>query len=169
MPNATNVYLEIGTKRVFAGATEWPGWTRSGRNEEAALRALIDHGPRYATALGAAAGLPLRKGPRGGGRELDAIIRHVAEAETSYFYRLGGKYPKGEGADVAADVKRLRAQILDLITRRVQGESIPLGKRTAPLWTPRYFVRRTAWHALDHAWEIEDRAIRDDGKRRRGG
>jgi hypothetical protein len=29
--------------------------------------------------------------------------------------------------------------------------------RSGKLWTPRYFVRRTAWHALDHAWEIEDR------------
>jgi len=27
------------------------------------------------------------------------------------------------------------------------------GKR----WTPQYFVRREAWHALDHTWEIEDR------------
>jgi hypothetical protein len=26
------------------------------------------------------------------------------------------------------------------------------------LWSPRYFVRRSAWHALDHAWEIEDRS-----------
>jgi hypothetical protein len=24
-------------------------------------------------------------------------------------------------------------------------------------WTPRYFVRRMAWHELDHAWEIEAR------------
>jgi hypothetical protein len=23
--------------------------------------------------------------------------------------------------------------------------------------TPRFAVRRVAWHALDHAWEIEDR------------
>src|SRR5204862_1038311 len=102
----------------------------------------------------AAAGLPLRKGPRGGGRELDAILRHVAEAEASYLSRLRGKYQKGEGEDVAADTKRLREEIQDLLTRRVQGESIPLGKRTAPLWTPRYFVRRATWHALDHAWEI---------------
>jgi hypothetical protein len=25
-------------------------------------------------------------------------------------------------------------------------------------WSPRYYVRRAAWYALDHAWEIEDRA-----------
>ena len=24
-------------------------------------------------------------------------------------------------------------------------------------WPPRYAVRRIAWHALDHAWEMEDR------------
>ena len=26
-------------------------------------------------------------------------------------------------------------------------------------WPPRYAARRIAWHALDHAWEIEDRVI----------
>jgi len=231
-----HVYLEVGTKRVFAGAVEWPGWTRGGRDEEAALQALTDYGSRYAAALGtaakgipvpkrssdlhvvertkgnagtdfgapsiapsadqrpvtpselrrqiailkacwaavarsskAAAGLPLRKGPRGGGRELDAILHHVAEAEASYLSRLGGKHRQGERTDVAAETKRLRAEILDLLARRVGGESIPLGRRTAPLWTPRYFVRRTTWHALDHAWEIEDRAIGDEGERGRGG
>jgi len=25
-------------------------------------------------------------------------------------------------------------------------------------WLPRYAARRIAWHALDHAWEIEDRS-----------
>ena len=38
----TDVYLEIGAKRVFAGAIEWPGWSRSGRTEEDALEALIE-------------------------------------------------------------------------------------------------------------------------------
>jgi hypothetical protein len=26
-----------------------------------------------------------------------------------------------------------------------------------PRWPIRYAARRIAWHALDHAWEIEDR------------
>jgi hypothetical protein len=218
-------YQEIGAKRAFAGAIDWPGWTRGGRDEDTALQALIDYGSRYATVLGAAASgfrppkhpsglqvvertkgnagtdfgapsiapsadqrpvspselrrqiallkaswaavarsaksaarVPLKKGPRGGGRELSAILRHVGEAEASYLHRLGGKHRQGDDTDIAAEMKRLRAEILDLLTRRVDGEPIPLGKRTAPLWTPRYFVRRTAWHALDHAWEIEDRA-----------
>jgi hypothetical protein len=25
-------------------------------------------------------------------------------------------------------------------------------------WPARYVIRRTAWHVLDHAWEIEDRS-----------
>ncbi len=27
------------------------------------------------------------------------------------------------------------------------------------LWTARSFVRRVAWHTLDHTWEIEDRIL----------
>jgi hypothetical protein len=25
-------------------------------------------------------------------------------------------------------------------------------------WQARYVIRRCAWHALDHAWEIEDKS-----------
>ncbi|HJQ14841.1 MAG TPA: hypothetical protein VJ830_08850, partial [Anaerolineales bacterium] len=49
--NKVKVYLEIGQKRTFAGALDWPGWCRSGRDEESALQALFDYGPRYARAL----------------------------------------------------------------------------------------------------------------------
>jgi hypothetical protein len=37
------VYLEIGAKRVFACSVDWPGWCRSGKGEDAALGALLDH------------------------------------------------------------------------------------------------------------------------------
>jgi hypothetical protein len=52
--NNIDVYLEIGKKRTFAGAIEWPGWCRSGRDEGSALQALLDYGPRYASMLRAA-------------------------------------------------------------------------------------------------------------------
>ncbi len=42
-----DVYLEIGKKRTIAGAIEWPGWCRVGRDEDTALQALFDYGPRY--------------------------------------------------------------------------------------------------------------------------
>jgi hypothetical protein len=45
------VYLECGAKRTFAAALDWPGWCRQGPDETAALAALVDYGPRYATIL----------------------------------------------------------------------------------------------------------------------
>src|SRR5260370_10577794 len=44
----TGVYLEMGRKRVFACAVDWPGWCRSGRGEEQALAALATAASRYA-------------------------------------------------------------------------------------------------------------------------
>jgi hypothetical protein len=42
------VVLEVGTKKVFASAVDWPGWCRSGRTEEAAIEALEAYAPRFA-------------------------------------------------------------------------------------------------------------------------
>ncbi len=44
----TDVYLEIGQKKVFACALDWPGWARSARTEELALESLHDYQQRYA-------------------------------------------------------------------------------------------------------------------------
>src|SRR5205807_6070154 len=48
MPKGTRVYLEVGGKRTFASAADWPGWSRSGKTPEAALEALAAYAPRYA-------------------------------------------------------------------------------------------------------------------------
>jgi hypothetical protein len=40
MAASTPVYPEVGSRRTFAGALDWPGWCRSGRKEELALEAL---------------------------------------------------------------------------------------------------------------------------------
>jgi hypothetical protein len=84
----------------------------------------------------------LRKGPRGGGRDRDAVVAHVREAERSYGRTIGVRVPPRtpwpeQRAALAAAV---RAQ--------------PTGTR----WPVPYHVRRTAWHVLDHAWEVEDRS-----------
>jgi hypothetical protein len=99
-------------------------------------------------AAAAAEGQALTKGPRGGGRDLGKIVAHVREAEGGYLSALGSRPPKdGETRGAIERVLRARA-------RRDPPERVP---RSGKLWSPRYFVRRTAWHALDHAWEIEDR------------
>jgi hypothetical protein len=51
MSTSLAVYLEEGKKRTFAAALDWPGWCRHGRNEAAALAALLEYGPRYAAIL----------------------------------------------------------------------------------------------------------------------
>lgn len=219
-----DVYLEIGKKRVFAGATEWPGWCRSGRDEESALGALLQYGPRYARVLrsaqlefqapadasafsvieqlegdsttdfgapgkaplgdtrpvdnenlrhfrslleacwrvfdeaaSAATGKELRKGPRGGGRDLEGIAEHVLNGDESYLARLGWKSKKRNGDDLVEEPGRTRQEILNGLASAARGEIPERGPRGGIRWTPRYFVRRVAWHVLDHAWEIEDR------------
>ena len=47
MENTIEVYLEVAEKRALAAAIDWPGWARFGKDETAALQALIEYGPRY--------------------------------------------------------------------------------------------------------------------------
>jgi hypothetical protein len=219
-PGDYAIYLEVGDKRVFAGAIDWPAWARSGRDDDAALEALFAYAPRYARALKgtglsfevpqdpsalrvverlpgtattdfgapdvppsadaeplrdgdlrrfatlfracwrafdraaeAAARVELTKGPRGGGRDLGKIVDHVLGSDESYLSMINAKAPRG-GPDGRAD--RVRRAVLGALEVAVR-EGVPPGPRGGKRWTPRYFVRRSAWHALDHAWEIEDR------------
>jgi len=100
------------------------------------------------------AGAPaaLRKGPRGGGRDRDAIVEHVLAAEVAYARKVGLRLRQPDVAD-AADVAAFRAE-LDTVLRSARA-GVPAGAKD---WPPRYAARRIAWHALDHAWEIEDRS-----------
>jgi predicted RNase H-like HicB family nuclease len=94
----------------------------------------------------------LRKGPRGGGRDRDKIVAHVLGAEVGYASRLGlrlGEPPWDDRAAMAA----FREAIVGAL-RTPPAEGPRGGKR----WPGRYAARRIAWHALDHAWEIEDRS-----------
>ncbi|MCB9442896.1 MAG: hypothetical protein H6669_01560 [Ardenticatenaceae bacterium] len=224
--NTIEVYCEIGKKRTFACAVDWPGWSRSGRDEDSALQALFDYGQRYArilqaaqidfqipadvsafvvterlegdastdfgapgaapsydkqpvdeaelvhfrrllqaywqafdTAVQQATGKELRKGPRGGGRDLDKITEHVLGGDSSYLSRINWKFKESSEETLNDGLVRCRQAVLEALDTAVH-EGIPeRGKRGGVNWTPRYFVRRSAWHLLDHLWEIEDRII----------
>ena len=99
-----------------------------------------------------AQGRSLRTGSRSGGRDLAKMVSHVREAERAYLSKLGGTMPETGAADPA-----FRQALLTALAASVQGELLAIGPRGGAYWTPRFFVRRTAWHSLDHAWEIEDR------------
>jgi hypothetical protein len=114
------------------------------------VQASWDHFDRVA----AAAPAELRKGPRGGGRDRDKIVEHVIGADLSYAKTLGIKAGKGAESDPAA-VAEVRAAVLDVLRSTTDGQPVrPKG------WPTRYAARRIAWHALDHAWEIEDKSER---------
>ncbi len=84
----------------------------------------------------------LRRGPRGGGRDRDAIAEHVREAERTYARKVELRLPPR--TPWSAQREALASTV------RAGG---PMGA-----WTLRQAVRRGAWHVLDHAWEIEDRS-----------
>jgi len=197
--SAIRVYLEVGSKKTFASAADWPGWSRSGKTPEAAMESLAAYAPRYAKVAKLAKlelpkdatnftvverlkgdattdfGAPgaesseeakktskelarlaslvdacwkyldqvrakapeeLRKGPRGGGRDREKMYAHVVESEMGYARYIGLPL-KQPDRDAMRNVFR---------------KPIPDTKRSAA-----YIMRRTAWHALDHAWEMEDR------------
>ena len=92
----------------------------------------------------------LRKGPRGGGRDRDKMVGHVNEADWYYAREMGVRMPAPRSR---ADTEALRAAMLDVLRRPSDGT--PLADRK---WTQRYAARRIAWHALDHAWEMQDRS-----------
>ena len=202
---STPVYLEVGSKKIFACSVDWPGWCRAAKTEEAALETLARYAERYrpvaeeagarwprsvaddfdvvervkgnATTDFGAPGAPaavdstpltkaqaerlaslvegawtvfdrvaqhapaeLRKGPRGGGRDRDKMVAHVADAEPGYFRTVGIK----DGRQAFLDALRAARQ--------------PRPELATKTWPWRYAARRVAWHALDHAWEMQDRS-----------
>jgi hypothetical protein len=213
---AQAVYLEIGKKKVFASAADWPGWCRAGRTEEEALAALADYYDRYApvpaaagvrfpknaadvlevverldgdattdfgapgavakgdfepltatqaertgalvaacwdvlTTIAATTPAELRKGPRGGGRDRDKMLDHVLGAETAFARTIGVKHKQPALSDTAA-IAAFRDEVVAVLSRPSDGAAL-----TPKGWPPRYTARRIAWHALDHAWEMQDR------------
>jgi hypothetical protein len=90
---------------------------------------------------------------------VDGIVRHVLGADAAYLRRLAQKFSQDEDAPLDDELRRMRAAIRAALDAAVRGEIPATGPRGGALWTPRYFVRRGAWHTVDHLWEIEDRIV----------
>jgi len=97
----------------------------------------------------------MQKGPRGGGRDRDHIVRHTFAAEQDWAKMIGVLMPDdvmltGKG------LKAYRAAYCHAIRDyHAQGK---LAGRIAK-WPLRYLIRHTAFHTLDHAWEMEDKNL----------
>ena len=102
----TPVYLEVGKKRVFACSVDWPGWCRSGKNEEAALEALADYAARYAVVAD-------RAGKRFSSRvgdDLDVVERVKGTATTEF--GAPGVVPKLDAAPLTAHAAQKAADLV---------------------------------------------------------
>jgi len=74
-----------------------------------------------------------------------------------YLRSLAQRFSQDDDAPLSDELKRTRAAIRAALVAGARGEIPEKGPRGGTLWTPCYYVRRVAWHTLDHAWEIEDR------------
>jgi hypothetical protein len=116
------------------------------------LRRLVGAAWMIFDNVAATAPAELRKGPRGGGRDRDKMVGHVVDADGAYAREIGLRL-KAPNPEDRAGVEAMRAAVLEAIGAASDGS--PLADRK---WTARYAASRIAWHALDHAWEMEDRS-----------
>jgi hypothetical protein len=160
LPRVTVDQLEVVESLKGGGATEFGVPSAIGQDDRRTvsardakrLAALVEAAWTTFDRVASEAPAELRKGPRGGGRDTAKVIAHVVEADSAYAREIGikNKPPSPDDADA---VTALRLSILEALSNPSNGS--PLADRK---WTLRYAARRIAWHAIDHAWEIEDRA-----------
>jgi hypothetical protein len=94
----------------------------------------------------------LQQGPRGGGRDRDLIVRHVVANEHDWAKKLGVLAdPDGMLTDEGLKAHR-DAYCAAIRAFHAEG-------KMARTWPLRYLIRHTAYHAMDHTWEMEDKDL----------
>jgi hypothetical protein len=94
----------------------------------------------------------MRKGPRGGGKDRDQIVRHTVLSEFDMAKKVGIR-PAFDNMPSDAELSAYRETYRDAI-RAFHAEG-----KMARTWPLRYLIRHTAFHTLDHAWEMEDKDL----------
>jgi hypothetical protein len=94
----------------------------------------------------------LQKGPRGGGRDRDHIVRHTLASEFDWAKKLGLRPPP----DATLTDEELHAH-RDAYCHAIRG--LHAQSKMARTWPLRFLIRHTAFHAMDHTWEMEDKDL----------
>jgi hypothetical protein len=94
----------------------------------------------------------MQRGPRGGGRDRDHIVHHTFAAERDWAKKLGVLTPQ-EAMLTDEGLNTHRDAYCDSI-RALHSQG-----KMARTWPLRYLIRHTAYHTLDHAWEMEDKDL----------
>ena len=97
----------------------------------------------------------MQKGPRGGGRDRDHIVRHTLSVEQDWASGVGVPVP--DDAMLAGKALKVYRDAYCHAIRDHHTQGKWAGKRAK--WPLRYLIRHTAFHTLDHAWEMEDKDL----------
>ncbi|HJV09486.1 MAG TPA: hypothetical protein VJ653_07385 [Acidimicrobiales bacterium] len=103
---ATPVYLEVGTKKIFACSLDWPGWARAAKTEEEALEALATYAGRYRP-VAEVAGVRF---PKSAGDDFDIVERVTGDTTTDF-----GAPHVPAGADSATLTKAQAERVATLV------------------------------------------------------
>ena len=156
--------LEVVEDRVGPGSTDFwaisfaPSSTEQGPLTEAELeRGITILRACWAFFDGVAARVSpeMRKGPRGGGRDRNRIIRHTIRTESEDFAKqVGLRIPE----EAALTPDGLRTHRTDYVAAMRAYNAGEVEKRMRS-WTLPFLIRHSAFHTLDHAWEMEDKDL----------
>jgi hypothetical protein len=99
----------------------------------------------------------MRKGPRGGGRDRDEIVRHVQRVESLDFAKRVGLRLTEDEVPTGADVRTYRDRYVAAMRAYNAGDVPRMGGRQG--WNLPFLIRHTAFHTMDHAWEMTDKDL----------
>ena len=103
----------------------------------------------------------MRKGPRGGGRDRTRIIRHTIRTESEDFAKQVGLRIPEEAALSPDGLLQHRKTYVEAMRAYNRGEV----EKRMHSWTLPFLIRHSAFHTLDHAWEMEDKDLSVTGAR----
>ena len=97
----------------------------------------------------------MQKGPRGGGRDRDHIVRHTLYTEQDWAKRIGVLTP--DDAMLTGEGLKAHRDAYCHAIRDYHTQNKLAGKMAK--WPLRFLIRHTAFHTMDHAWEMEDKDL----------
>jgi hypothetical protein len=165
--------LEVVEEKVGTGSTDFwgisfsPSSTEHGPMDEAELTrkiALLRAAWTFFDAVRARVSPELRKGPRGGGRERDEIVRHVFRVESLDFAKQVGLLMPDDGVPSAGAWQKYRDDYVAAMRSYNAGKV----EKQMRSWTLPFLIRHTAFHTLDHAWEMEDKDLSGEHRKEVG-
>jgi hypothetical protein len=159
--------LEVVEDRVGTGSTDFwgisfsPSSTEQGPMDEAELErkiTLLRAAWAFFDAVAARVSPEMRKGSRGGGRDRDHIIRHVIRVESLDFAKQVGLPIAEDEAPIKEGLREYRETYVAAMRDYNAGKV----EREMRRWTLPFLIRHSAFHTLDHAWEMEDKDLTEE-------